>query len=108
MIKVICTSFCLKPELQVEIGENRNQKLIAGVGYNYETIEANRYPDKKNFNAFYLFSQKEWLLNNKLNITVGGRLDKHSLYKLQFNPKLALGYKVKSKLNVNGLNRHRI
>lgn len=94
--------FLLKPELQVEIGEKRNQKLIAGIGYNYETIEANRYPDKKNFNAFYLFSQKEWLLKNKLNITAGGRLDKHSLYKLQFNPKLALGYKVKPNLTLTG------
>lgn len=94
--------FLLKPELQVEIGEKINQKLIAGVGYNYETIDANRYPDKKNFNALYLFSQKEWLLNNKLNITVGGRLDKHSLYALQFNPKLALGYKASSKLTLMG------
>lgn len=71
--------FLLKPEVQVEIGENRNRKLIAGAGYNYETIDANRYADKKNFNAFYLFLQKEWLLKNKLNITIGGRLDKHSL-----------------------------
>ncbi len=93
--------FLLKPEMQVEIGEKRNQKFIAGAGYNYETIDANRYPEKKNFNAFYLFSQKEWLLNNKLNITVGGRLDKHSLYSLQFNPKLAVAYKVKPKLSMN-------
>lgn len=94
--------YLLKPEIQVEIGEKRNQKLIAGIGYNYETIEADRYPDKKYFNAFYLFTQKEWLLNNKLNITVGGRLDKHSLYNLQFNPKLALAYKVKPNLSFSG------
>ncbi len=94
--------FLLKPEIQVEIGEKRNQKFIAGAGYNYETNDANRYPEKRNFNAFYLFSQKEWLLNNKLNITAGGRLDKHSLYNLQFNPKLALAYKLKSNLSING------
>lgn len=93
--------FLLKPELQVEIGDKRNQKLIAGAGYNYETIDANRYPEKKRFNASYFFTQKEWLLNNKLNITVGGRLDKHSLYKLQFNPKLALGYKARPNLTIN-------
>ncbi|HQW83291.1 MAG TPA: TonB-dependent receptor [Ferruginibacter sp.] len=93
--------FLLKPELQAEIGDKRNEKLIAGAGYNYETVEANRYPEKKRFNAFYFFSQKEWLLNNKLNITVGGRLDKHSLYKLQFNPKLALGYKANPNLTIN-------
>jgi outer membrane receptor for ferrienterochelin and colicins len=94
--------FLVKPEIQVEIGEKRNQKLIAGVGYNYETIEANRYTDKKHFNAVYLFSQKEWLLHNRLNITIGGRLDKHSLYKLQFNPKLALGYKATPYLTLTG------
>ena len=94
--------FLLKPEIQVEVGENRNQKFIAGAGYNYEIIDANRYPEKKNFNAIYLFSQKEWLFNNKLNVTVGGRLDKHSLYNLQFNPKLALAYKVKPNLSFNG------
>jgi outer membrane receptor for ferrienterochelin and colicins len=94
--------FLVKPELQVEIGEKRNQKLIAGIGYNYETIEANRYTDKKHFTAVYLFTQKEWLLNNRLNITVGGRLDKHSLYDLQFNPKLALGYKAMPNLTITG------
>ncbi len=93
--------FLLKPEIQIEIGENSNRKFIAGAGYNYETIDANRYAEKRNFNAFYIFSQKEWLLNNKLNITVGGRLDKHSLYNLQFNPKLALAYKIKPKLSIN-------
>lgn len=92
----------VKPEIQVEVGEKRNRKLIAGMGYNYETIEANRYPEKKNFNAFYLFAQKEWLLNNQLNITVGGRLDKHSLYNLQFNPKLAMGYKATPNLTLTG------
>lgn len=94
--------FLLKPELQAEIGEKSNQKLIAGAGYNYETIDANRYAEKKKFNAFYLFTQKEWLLNNKLNITVGGRFDKHSLYNLQFSPKLALGYKARPHLTITG------
>ena len=94
--------FLLKPEIQLEAGAKRNQKLIAGIGYTYETIDANPYPDKKDFNAFYLFSQKEWLLNNKLNITLGGRLDKHALYKLQFSPKLALAYKVKPNLSISG------
>ncbi len=92
----------VKPEIQVEVGEKINRKLIAGMGYYYETIEANRYPEKNNFNAFYLFAQKEWLLNNTLNITVGGRLDKHSLYNLQFNPKLALGYKATPNLTLTG------
>ncbi len=86
--------FLLKPELQIELGEKANQKLIAGAGYNMETINANRYTSSHHFNAFYLFSQKEWLFENRLNITAGARLDKHTLYKLQFNPKLAVAYKI--------------
>jgi outer membrane receptor for ferrienterochelin and colicins len=93
--------FLLKPELQIEAGEKPNQKLIAGAGYNYETIDANRYPTKRNFNALYFFTQKEWLFFNRLNITAGARVDKHTLYKIQVNPKLAAAYKFFNKLTVN-------
>jgi outer membrane receptor for ferrienterochelin and colicins len=93
--------FLIKPEIQLEAGEKPNQKFISGIGYNYETINANRYPANHNFNAFYLFTQKEWLFNNRLNITAGARLDKHTLYDAQFNPKLAVGYKFFKKLTIN-------
>lgn len=86
--------FLLKPEIQIEAGAKANEKFIAGAGYNYETIDANRYSASHNFNAVYFFTQKEWLFNNRLNITAGARLDKHTLYKAQFNPKLAAAYKV--------------
>ncbi len=86
--------FLLKPEIQVEVGAKENGKFIAGSGYNYETIDANRYPSSHHFNAFYFFAQKEWLFNSRLNITAGARLDKHTLYNAQFNPKLAAAYKL--------------
>ena len=38
--------FLLKPEIQVEIGKKRNQKFIAGTGYNYETIDADNFCHK--------------------------------------------------------------
>jgi outer membrane receptor for ferrienterochelin and colicins len=85
--------FLLKPELQIELGPKQNQLLITGIGYNYETIGASRYAAEKKFNAFYIYTQKEWLPFQKLNITLGARLDKHSLYKAQFNPKLAMAFK---------------
>lgn len=94
--------FLIKPEIVLEAGEKNNKKLIAGAGYNYEKIDANRYSTSHNFNAFYLFTQKEWLINNnRINITAGGRLDKHTLYNFQFNPKLALGYKLFNALTIN-------
>lgn len=92
--------FLLKPELQVELGAKPNQLLIAGLGYNYETIDASRYASAKQLNAYYCFVQKEWLPLKGLNITAGARLDKHSLYKLQFNPKLAMAYKAARKLTI--------
>ncbi len=85
--------YLLKPELQVELGKNPNELLVTGLGYNYETIAASRYASKKQFNAFYFFAQKEWLPLQNLNLTLGARMDKHSLYDAQFNPKLAIAYK---------------
>lgn len=85
--------FLAKPELQFELGSKPNQKFIAGFGYNYETIDANRYAGKKKLNTFYGYAQKEWLPLKSVNITLGARLDKHDLYKAQFNPKLALAWK---------------
>jgi len=92
--------FLVKPELQLELGKKQNEQLITGIGYNYETIDASRYASEKQFNSFYIYSQKEWLPLNNLNITIGARMDKHSLYKAQFNPKLALAYKPTSRLTV--------
>lgn len=93
--------FLVKPELQLEAGEKINQKFITGIGYDFETISANRYASKQQLNTFYLFVQKEWLIKKLLNITAGARIDKHTLYNTQFNPKIALGYKVSKKLSVN-------
>jgi outer membrane receptor for ferrienterochelin and colicins len=94
--------FLVKPELQIEVGEKTNQKLIAGAGYNYEIIDASRYSSSHHFNALYFFTQKEWLFKNRLNVTAGARMDKHKLYKTQVNPKLALAYKVLHNLTFSG------
>lgn len=94
--------FLIKPELQVEFGKKHNQQLIAGVGYNYETVHSSRYASGKIINSFYSFIQKEWVFNNKLNITLGARFDKNSLYKAQFNPKLSLAYKPTNRLTFMG------
>ena len=92
--------FLVKPELQLELGKKQNEQFITGLGYTYETIEASRYASQKQFNSFYIYSQKEWLPLSNLNVTIGARLDKHSLYKAQFNPKLAVAFKPMSKLTV--------
>ncbi len=92
--------FLLKPEWQFELGEKQNEQFITGLGYNYEAIDASRYAAEKRFNSFYIFSQKEWHPVTHLNITLGARLDKNSLYKAQFNPKLAIAFKPLQKLTL--------
>jgi len=96
------SQFLLKPELQLELGSKPNQLLIAGAGYNFETIDASRYASEKKLNALYFYTQKEWLPLQNLNITLGARVDKHDLYKAQFNPKIALAYKPLQKLTLIG------
>lgn len=93
--------FLLKPELQAEIGKKVNNRWMIGVGYNYETINADRYAAAQNLNAAYGFIQKEWWIANRLNITAGARADKNTLFAWQINPKLAMAYKWSSRLQVN-------
>lgn len=94
--------FLLKPEIQMEWGKKQNQLFIAGIGYNYETINASRYATSKQLNAGYFFAQKEWLPISKLNITAGLRADKNTYYKTQISPKLAIAYKPIEKLSFTG------
>jgi len=92
----------LKPEVQVEIGSKPNKQLIAGIGYNNETINSSRYASEKKLNAYYVYAQKEWLPLQNLNITLGARFDKQNLYTAQFNPKLAMAWKPTHDLTLIG------
>lgn len=98
--KMFLNQFLLKPEMQIEIGDKKN-KFIAGGGYNYETINSSRYTNKKNLDAAYVFMQQELQRKDKINIIVGARLDKSTLYKAQFSPKIAIGYKANKKITFN-------
>ncbi|MES2429875.1 MAG: TonB-dependent receptor [Bacteroidota bacterium] len=92
--------YLLKPEVQLEVSDKKDQKFISGVGMNYEIIASSRYASKKYFTTTYLFAQKEWAFQKKLNITLGARLDKNTLYKAQLNPKIAAAYKPSQKLKL--------
>ncbi|MGG9970444.1 TonB-dependent receptor plug domain-containing protein [Ferruginibacter sp. SUN002] len=92
--------FLYKPEIQIEIGDKQNQKFIAGVGCNFETVQSSRYTSTKHLTTSYLFAQKEWLLKNILNITAGARYTKNNLFDAQINPKLSFAYKPTHKLKL--------
>lgn len=87
-------------ELQHDYQIKPNLALTAGVGYQYETVEATRYDDKMSFNSGYGYIQADWKLYDRLNIIAGGRYDMHNVYKSQFSPKLAASYQLNKKFTV--------
>ncbi len=99
--KITFNQYLIKPEVQVNIGP-ADQLLVAGAGYHHETVNSSRYGRDRKMDSWFLFLQKQFVVNEKLNIIAGGRYDKNSLYAAQFSPKLAAGYKVNSKLILKG------
>jgi outer membrane receptor for ferrienterochelin and colicins len=96
------TQFLLKPEIQVNIGKNPAALLVAGAGYNFETVNSTRYGTPKQLNSWYIFTQKQIQWKEKTNIIVGARFDKNSLYAAQLSPKMAVAYKVNPDFIIKG------
>ena len=92
--KITLEQFLLKPEVQVNIGENPASLLVAGAGYNFESVNSSRYGSLREMNSFYLFAQKQFQYKKNTNIIVGSRIDKNSLYPLQLSPKAAIAYRI--------------
>ena len=86
--------FLLRPEMQVNIGENPASLLVTGVGYNFESIHSTRYSQPERMNSWYIFGQKQFHIHDKTNVIVGARYDKNELYAAQLSPKLAIAHKV--------------
>ncbi len=86
--------FLLRPELQVNIGENPASLLVTGVGYNIETINSSRYSQPERMNSWYIFGQKQFQFKKKTNVIIGARYDKNELYPAQLSPKVAIAHKV--------------
>lgn len=49
-----------------------------------------------------LFVQDQWVMNEKLTATLGGRLDKHELYGEEFSPRLYLVHQTTNNLVIKG------
>lgn len=92
----------LKPEVQVNIGKNQSSLFVLGTGYNYETVNSNRYGDLKILKSWYVFAQKQFQFKQKFNVIAGARFDKNELYPSQLSPKIAIAYKVNSDLVIKG------
>ncbi len=82
----------LRPEVRTTLSFKSN-KLTAGIGMNYETLDRTYFDKSVAFNSKYIFVQYDYNPTSKLNFLAGFRYDNHSEYASQFSPKLAVNYK---------------
>jgi len=82
----------VRPEIRTTWSINKD-KLTAGVGFNYETLDRTYFANNVKFNSQYVYLQYDYNPTEKLNILAGFRYDNHSEYASQFSPKLAANYK---------------
>lgn len=87
----------LKPEVQFEKNRVGKSQYVAGFGANFEMIDASRYAGKQQLTTGYAFTQKEWyLMQQKLTLIAGARLDKRNDYAVHLSPRIAVAYKPNS------------
>jgi outer membrane receptor for ferrienterochelin and colicins len=87
----------VKPEIQFEKTVPEKSVYVAGIGANVEMINASRYAGKQQLATLYTFTQKEWyLLQKKLILIAGARLDKRTDFNIHLSPRIAVAYKPNS------------
>lgn len=91
----------VRPEVRTTWSINKD-KLTAGVGFNYETLDRTYFASDVKFNSQYVYLQYDYNPTEKLNILAGFRYDNHSEYASQFSPKLAVNYKITTSFSVKG------
>lgn len=91
----------VRPEVRTTWSINRD-KLTAGVGLNYETLDRTYFASNVKFNSQYVYLQYDYNPTDKLNILAGFRYDNHSEYASQFSPKLAVNYKFNTSFSLKG------
>lgn len=90
-----------RAENQTDWDINDKNQLVAGAGYNLQTVETIRYRTKKQQHNSYLFVQHEWRPSTNLTIIPGLRYDGNSDYADRVTPKLSMQYKVSDRLRIN-------
>lgn len=88
-----------RPEIRTTFSV-KNNKLTAGIGMNYETLDRTYFGKSVAFNSKYVFVQYDYNPTSKLNILAGFRYDNHSVYASQVSPKLAVNYKVNTNFSL--------
>jgi outer membrane receptor for ferrienterochelin and colicins len=91
----------LRPEVRTTFSINED-KLTAGVGLNYESLDRTYFDHNVKFNSQYVFVQYDYNPSEKWNVLAGFRYDNHSEYASQLSPKLAVNYKINTSLSLKG------
>lgn len=91
----------VRPEVRTTWSINKD-KLTAGIGLNYETLDRTYFASNVKFNSQYVYLQYDYNPTDKLNILAGFRYDNHSEYASQFSPKLAVNYKFNTSFSLKG------
>jgi len=90
-----------RAENQTDIQFSNQLEMNVGGGYIHETARSTRYDNSssvKTNRIGYAYLQTEWKALNKLTLIGGARYDHNELFAAAFSPKLALQYKINSKL----------
>jgi outer membrane receptor for ferrienterochelin and colicins len=88
-----------RPEIRTIFSINKN-KLTAGIGLNYETLDRTYFDEKVVFNSQYAFLQYDYNPTDKWNILAGLRYDNNNQYESQLSPKLAINFKINTHLSL--------
>jgi outer membrane receptor for ferrienterochelin and colicins len=92
-----------RAENQTDIQFNDRLEMNVGGGYIHETARSTRYDNSssvKTNRIGYAYLQTEWEALDRLILIGGARYDYNELFAAAFSPKLALQYKINSKLSL--------
>lgn len=99
--KTYYNQWLFRPEVRTTLSIN-NDKLTAGIGLNYETLDRTYFDNNVKFNSQYVFVQYDYNPTEKWNVLAGFRYDSHSEYASQLSPKLAVNYKFNTNFSLKG------
>jgi len=88
----------VKPEIRTTYNFSEKSTFIGGLGWNHEALNRTDFLLNPTFNSAYAYVQYDGSLSEKTSIIVGTRFDNHNEYASQFSPKIALRYKINSKI----------
>lgn len=91
----------LRLENQTDWDWSEGQQLVAGGGYNLQTVATNRYRQVQTQHIGYAFLQNEWRPHARWTVIPGLRYDIHSDYANRLSPKMALQYRTGRRLHFN-------